>query len=498
MTVSSRKSVSSGHSNSPISLVPAFNGDELALIFGTYLNDAIFVLEWEDGCVVAANARFLALLGREPDAFVDEELRWEDVIHPEDRSVFHTWKDAAGVDFPIYLEESFEVRLVGASRQETPVCITLKHLRWKQGEYLIGFARGIAGQLEQENKLRKEIQEQKDRAMTAIKSSLCVYQFNERIRSTPILTTRLLNVESEEELFREALDVLTSEQGLNYQEATFYTLEDNVLRSVCSTREHLDSEVPLSDDHPLSRLMRKSFKVEDLGDDGIVFPLKSRGRIMGVCEVLPYTRERFFFDESGKVGEWQKDVMLTVGDIIALLLDNLRLTREIKRQSNTDTLTGTYNRHYFVGRLASEIKRAGRYQRPVSMLFIDVDRFKQVNDTFGHLIGDRVLRDLGRVFVENLRETDVVCRYGGDEFVALLPEANDEMALETAQKLLDSVRAHPFVNPDDPDRPIPVSVSIGMKTLSPGENEDDFLKGADDALYQAKQGGRDCLVRQGG
>ena len=494
MTVSSDKSVSSGVSNCPVSFVSAFNGDELALIFGTYLNDAVFVLEWDKGCVVAANTRFLSLLGRDPGAVVDEELRWEDVIHPEDRSVFHTWKDAAGVDFPVHLEESFEARLVDRNQQETPVCITLKHMRWKQREYLLGFARNMAAQLEHETQLRGQIQEQKNRAIAAIKSSLCVYQFNEKIKSTPVLTTRLLNVESEDELFREALDVLTSEEGLNYQDVTFYALEDNVLRVVCSTRDPAELEVSLTEDHPLARLMRKSFKVEDSGDHGIIFPLKSRGRIMGICEVLPYTRERFFFDETGRVGEWQKDVMLTVGDIIALLLDNLRLTREIKRQSNTDTLTGTYNRHYFVGRLASEIKRTGRYGRPVSMLFMDVDRFKEVNDTYGHLVGDRVLRDLGKLFVENLRQTDVVCRYGGDEFVALLPEASDEMALETAQKLLDGVRAHTFVNPDDPDHPVSVSVSIGMNTLRPGESEDDFLKGADDALYKAKKGGRDCLV----
>ena len=159
-----------------------------------------------------------------------------------------------------------------------------------------------------------------------------------------------------------------------------------------------------------------------------------------------------------------------------------------------DPLTETYNRYYFVGRLAKEIHRAARYDRPISILFLDVDEFKGINDRYGHLQGDQILKELGRLFVQNLRQTDVVCRYGGDEFVALLPETEEVLAQNAAQKLLDSVRAHSFSNLENPQSPLVISISVGVSTLRLGENEDQFLKGADDALYAAKQRGRNCLA----
>lgn len=479
--------------NLPFSYVPAFNGDELSMIIGTCLPEGVVLVDREQGTVVAANERFLKLVGLESDG-LNSGFSCERLVHPHDRSVFHTWKDATAERSSDAADESFEVRLLDPAGNETPVSVVLRPFRWKQRDYLIGFVTDISRQQADEERFRREIQEQKHRALEAIKSSLCVYQFNEKIKSTPVLTTRLLDVENEEGLFKEAAAVLTSEQGLNYRDVTFLLLEGNTLEVAFSTRELQETSFPLKEDNRYSRFIRKNFKVSKPDDGDTLVPLETGGRLIGICEIVSYSRERFFFDESGKVGEWQKDMLLTIGDIIALLLDNLRLAREIEHRSNTDPLTGTYNRHYFVGRLSSEIQRSTRYSRPISMLFMDVDKFKQVNDTYGHLVGDQVLVDLGALFMESLRTTDVVCRYGGDEFIALLPETDEEMAREAAEKLLQAVRTYELENPSDPTRQVNVSVSVGVSTLQPGENEEDFLKGADEALYRAKQGGRDCLV----
>jgi len=157
-------------------------------------------------------------------------------------------------------------------------------------------------------------------------------------------------------------------------------------------------------------------------------------------------------------------------------------------------LTQTYNRHHFVGRLAAEVRRAKRYSRPTSLIFLDVDKFKDINDKYGHLQGDQVLRDLGRLFLANLRDVDVVCRYGGDEFVLLLPETDLPMAQQTAEKIRTSVVQFPFTSLDSPEITLPVTVSIGVSALDMEQNEDQFLQQADEALYTAKRSGRNRVA----
>ena len=371
--------------------------------------------------------------------------------------------------------------------------MTLKRLRWKRRSYLLCFLREITLLEEREASLKRQIEEQKERAFEAIKSSLRLYQLNEKIRRTPHLAQRLLNVESEEQLFSEGAKVLTTEEGLNYRDATFLLLEEGNLKEVFSTKELQPKTYSLSEDNRFAQFIRKGFKRDESTDPAILLPLQSRGQLLGICEVVPYPREKLFFDESGIVSEWQNDVLQDMAGIIALLIDNLRLTRKIKRQSTIDSLTQAYNRHYFVGRVSAEVRRAGRYSRPVSLIFVDVDQFKDINDQYGHLQGDQVLRELGALFIQNLRDVDVVCRYGGDEFVILLPESDSVMASRTAQKLLEASQSHPFRNLDNPEQTLAVTLSVGVSTLQPGENEEELLRSADAALYRAKKLGKNRL-----
>jgi predicted signal transduction protein with EAL and GGDEF domain len=250
-----------------------------------------------------------------------------------------------------------------------------------------------------------------------------MYQFNEKIKRTPLLAKKLLDLDNEDDLFREAAKVLTSEEGLNYREVNFLLLEGDVLKVVYSTQGLKEESFPLADTNRFSQFIRKSFRSEQTTGSSILVPLQSRGQLVGLCEVVPYPREKLFFDESSMVNEWQNDVLDDIGGIIAVLVDNLRLNREIKRQSITDPLTQAYNRHYFVGRLTAEVHRAA-----LSIIFVDIDEFKPINDRHGHLQGDQVLRDMGQLLVQNLRDVDIICRYGGDEFVILLPETDRDMA----------------------------------------------------------------------
>ncbi|HOZ06613.1 MAG TPA: GGDEF domain-containing protein [Arenimonas sp.] len=173
--------------------------------------------------------------------------------------------------------------------------------------------------------------------------------------------------------------------------------------------------------------------------------------------------------------------------------DALRESEErYKQLSVTDSLTGLFNSRHLHERLQSEMERAQRYQRPLSLLVIDCDNFKRINDTFGHLEGDKVLQTLAKVIGQCLRRTDSAYRYGGEEFVLILPEAEIGAAAMLAERLRKGF-ADETVRSDN-DQEIRCTVSIGLATYQSGETESQFIRRADEANYEAKRRGKNCVV----
>ena len=159
----------------------------------------------------------------------------------------------------------------------------------------------------------------------------------------------------------------------------------------------------------------------------------------------------------------------------------------------TDELTGLNNRRHFFQRLEEELPRAKRYGHDISCIMLDIDHFKQVNDTYGHLTGDKVLMTLALLFATGFRETDVVARYGGEEIIILLPETDVEQARGVAEKIRAMVEEQDMT--DDEGRTIRITASLGVAGLSPERlgsvsDPDALVKCADEALYRAKEGGR--------
>jgi len=162
----------------------------------------------------------------------------------------------------------------------------------------------------------------------------------------------------------------------------------------------------------------------------------------------------------------------------------------LRDQASRDGLTGLYNHRYFQEAVQNELARSDRHNHPCSLIFMDVDFFKQYNDTHGHMAGDRLLHTLGKILTERLRSCAMVARYGGEEFVMLLPETPKEGALVVAEKIRRRIEDHPFPGRDtQPDGK--VTVSLGVVTfLQDGSNRGTLMQRADQALYQAKQDGR--------
>jgi two-component system, cell cycle response regulator len=219
-----------------------------------------------------------------------------------------------------------------------------------------------------------------------------------------------------------------------------------------------------------------------LGGAAMAAPLKRGTSTIGVL-VVERDRSAPEYDDE------DEETLVSLAGPAGIAVDNVLLHREAQRLSVTDPLTGAGNLRHMTTTLAREVERATRFERPLALLLLDLDHFKRVNDTYGHTVGDAVLRELARRLHEAVREVDTVARYGGEEFVVICPETDAEGAASLADRVCEVVRESDFVVGEDS---VPVTVSVGVASLPiNGIASGDLVRAADDALYAAKHGGRD-------
>lgn len=206
----------------------------------------------------------------------------------------------------------------------------------------------------------------------------------------------------------------------------------------------------------------------------------------GLCDSIAHPRLR----------RRKQDLATTVAEQISLAFANLTLRETLKYQSVRDPLTGLFNRRHMEESLERELLRAARNTKPVTVLMIDIDRFKLFNDTFGHEAGDLLLRELGSVFTSITRGGDIACRYGGEEFLLILTEASLETGCERAAKLREQVANLQTHHRAETLRRITLSIGVAGFPEH-GTSAAQIVKSADEALYRAKAAGRDCVVVAG-
>ena len=234
------------------------------------------------------------------------------------------------------------------------------------------------------------------------------------------------------------------------------------------------------------------------GPDDILLPLRLDGGAQSFLGVPVVFHERatgliaLYNSEAGTFREEDAQVAELFASQVAIALDNSRQIEQMERQAVTDQLTGLYNRRAFAGVAAKEVGRAWRYQRPLALILFDIDNFKVVNDTHGHSIGDQVLQVMTGLVSKTIRATDVICRYGGDEFIVLMPEAGRDEALAMAERLREEIMRMTVVTPEGT---LMMTVSLGVANLGPsGEDDlDSLINRADRAMYQAKAAGRNTV-----
>jgi diguanylate cyclase (GGDEF)-like protein/PAS domain S-box-containing protein len=216
-------------------------------------------------------------------------------------------------------------------------------------------------------------------------------------------------------------------------------------------------------------------------------PLAVQGEILGLlCLIGAATRE----DE---LQTSQQQLAVTAGETIKLSLSNLRLREKLREEAIHDILTGVFNRRYLEETLPRDLYHAQRRNSPLCVAMLDLDHFKRFNDTFGHSAGDALLRELGQILRVNLRKSDISCRYGGEEFVLVLPDSSLEDTRQRIEQISVLVKNLQVWHRNKQLGTITMSVSIAVSPEH-GSTASELLRAADNALYAAKQAGRDRVV----
>ena len=199
-----------------------------------------------------------------------------------------------------------------------------------------------------------------------------------------------------------------------------------------------------------------------------------------------------------KIEESEFAMLKSFAGQIALVVDNVKLFDKVEELSLYDELTALPLRRYFQERFQEEFYRAERFKQPMALVWADVDYFKDVNDTYGHQIGDKVLKEVGRVIISNLRKIDFPCRHGGDEILILLPQATGEDAKRFSKRLLDEIKDMRIPVSFSKDKFVNISLSIGIATFPDDASSGDaLLQKADEALYWVKSHGRGNIALYG-
>lgn len=280
-----------------------------------------------------------------------------------------------------------------------------------------------------------------------------------------------------------------SEDNYDYQKNDgFILLEDNeLLKSTfgllptpfLGTYKHSNCEVffPKVDRKPVSVA---------------IMPLSRRGKYLGSLNLGSYTPNRF-------INDMATDFIEHMISVVSICLENNLNFETMRRTSLIDTLTGVNNRRFLEQRIGEEVDRSQRSDEPLSCLFLDIDHFKLVNDSYGHQAGDYVLSTVAGVVKKQLRSNDVLARYGGEEFVALLSNIDDTMGYDITERIRKSIDELDMAYSD---KKIKVTISIGLSTYQPSKSSTissvdiskNLIHSADSALYVAKNDGRNRVA----
>lgn len=457
-------------------------------------NDPIYILDADDQVFIDVNPAFEEFTGYSRDELINGRVSAAALIAGESSAIYQS-KIAKHKD---RLTDRYELRVLRKDGEKIPVELSIRRTTVDQADIVIGTLRDIS-------RRKKLEQEMWDKIRNLGYASNRIYALTEKIKIVPDITNRLLHIVDEDELLDKAGQSLCDRQGLGYSEVNFYLKRDDCLElSYTSKKETGDvggrkkrRKFSLQSDNKYVNILTGK-TTQSIDNREAILPLKGRNDNVGVIEILFHPKEMEALEGNERAIKGYQNLVETLANIIGLLVENLRLYEAVKRQSITDQLTSIFNRRHFDTKLAEEIGRAARYGRDLSVLLIDIDKFKTINDTYGHHQGDIVLIETAKLLSKNVREVDVLCRYGGDEFAILMPETPLAGAELKAEGLRAVIHDHLYPNVLGGEQQIKATLSIGATGYSSKiKSADHFMKVVDKALYAAKRDGRNrvCTMK---
>jgi diguanylate cyclase (GGDEF)-like protein/PAS domain S-box-containing protein len=450
--------------------------------------DGILILDADNGEITDSNPFLEEMLGYSHDELLGKKL-WEIGPFRDVAASRDSFRELLSNEYVRY--ENLPLESKGGER---------RHVEFVSNLYLVDHTRVIQCNIRDISARR--LVEMREAEATAKLSSL-VAALQKRDREMTLLSRMndlFQSCETEEEVYRvialEAVELFAGQGGCvanfhpsgQYLEVVARWGEETPIQDVFSLEDcwALRQGHPHEVLNPRTSLLCHHF-VHPPTRGYLCLPLTVQGETLGVFHL------GFLDVGEGEYAASRLQLAVSVGEAIKLSLSNLRLRKRLNEQATRDPLTGLFNRRYMEDTLSREVHRALRSRTPLCLAMLDLDYFKRFNDTYGHDAGDLVLREVGRMLREHLRRSDVACRYGGEEFVLVLPDSS----LADTQQRLDQIRLlfERLETRHDGALLGSITLSAGVASAPEhGATGEELLRAADVALYAAKHAGRNAVV----
>ncbi|MGE0432272.1 MAG: diguanylate cyclase [Planctomycetota bacterium] len=496
-----------GSDRIPIALIAA---EVAAEFIFREVDDPMYVMDLETGRYLAVNPAFCRVTGHSEDDLLSGRIRVDDLVvnpdgHPGGKR-YRKRTQALGIkdddsssSHAQLADQLYHVMLRTASGELQMQEVSIKHATYNDRRVTLGCMRDITPVVKRQEELESETRKQREKTKLTFQANVRIMQLTERIIKTPEFTRHIEDCEDTETMCRRACEYLVSSRGMEFAHAAIYAWNRQhnglKLREGSPAPSWPESVPPDASSHPLMQVAQGHTAWVDDSDGDVAVPLRVGDRRDGVLAIRYHTTTRQLLESEPAIRKSLRDVVVTLGDLIGSRANNLTLLDRVRMLTIVDQLTGVYNRRYFDEKLAAEVHRTARYGRELTLMLLDIDRFKTINDTWLHTQGDQMLTEFGELLRQNTRTTDIICRLGGDEFAILFIETGLESAIQKAESLRTCVLKHHFQrkHPEAPD-PLQITISIGLAAWANSWTAAELYGEADAALYDSKRGGRDRVT----